>query len=230
MRSQIMNKAYPKGVLDNSMNKGNPFSGNTASKEGFTLMEVLISLTLLTIVLSSVYSSFFSVQRAIERFDDVSLKYHEIRTSLDILRREIESALLKNPQEESEEMPKAEFIVRDRDDLGKDTSSITMTSLSFRGSTLNTVTYFVKKEGEILNLFKTEGPAHIKSKGYTMEMIEGIESFTIEIKYNNKWIKTWNTANTGELPDLVRVNIEFEDNGKRIKLAEYARPMIGRNL
>ena len=64
---------------------------------GFTLLEVLLSLTLLTIILGAAYSSFFTIQRAIERFTDVSLKYQDARTALDLMQREIEGALLKNP-------------------------------------------------------------------------------------------------------------------------------------
>ncbi len=89
---------------------------------------MLISLAILVIVLGAVYSSFFSVQRALERFDNISLKYHEARTALDIMRREIESALIKNPEsnndDSEEEKVKAAFILKDRDIFGKSTSSV----------------------------------------------------------------------------------------------------------
>ncbi|MBI4839084.1 MAG: prepilin-type N-terminal cleavage/methylation domain-containing protein [Nitrospirae bacterium] len=58
-------------------------------RAGFTLIEVLLSLVLLTVMLGAVYGSFFSVQKALERFNGVSLKYQEARTALDIMRREI---------------------------------------------------------------------------------------------------------------------------------------------
>jgi prepilin-type N-terminal cleavage/methylation domain-containing protein len=78
---------------------------------GFTLIEILISLALLTIVLGAIYSSFFSVQSALERFDSVSLKYHEARTALDIMRREIESAILKVAQSEDKPLTGTDFII-----------------------------------------------------------------------------------------------------------------------
>lgn len=201
-----------------------------SNNKGFTLIEVLVSLTLLVIVLGAVYSSFFSVQRAVERFDGISLKYHEARTSLDIMRREIEGALLRNPQVEDELKAKASFIILDRDLFGKNSSSLEMTSLSFKGSKLNAVSYFVKEENKVLNLLKSEKPAVMQSEGYTVEMIEGIESFTVETLFNNEWVKTWDTANTGQLPDIVRISIEFDDNGKIIKLTEFARPRVGKPL
>ena len=203
---------------------------NRINAKGFTLIEVLISLTLLIIVLGAVYSSFFSIQRAMERFEGVSLKYHEARTALDIMRREIDGALLKNPQAEADTMPKASFIIEDRDMFGKSTSSLQLTAFSFRGGGLNTVSYFVTEEDRNLRLQKTENPSSLKSDGYTMDIIEGIESFTVETLFNNKWVKTWDTANTGQLPEVVRISIEFDANGEIVKLTEYAKPKVGKQL
>jgi len=203
------------------------------SSLGFTLIEILISLTLLVIVLGAVYSSFFSVQRVMDRFDNVAVKYHEARTALDIMRREVESAVLKNPvggQSESEEdiENKTVFIIRDRDVLGKNTSELDMTAFSFRGSSVNTLSYYVEEKDGKLNLMKKEAPHGVRSKGYSTEMIEGIEGFSVETLFNSKWVKTWDTANTGnKLPEVVRLIIEFDDNGKTVKLTEYARPRVG---
>ncbi len=208
--------------------------GRRDSTNGFTLIEVLISLAILVIVLGAVYSSFFSVQRALERFDNISLKYHEARTALDIMRREIESSLIKNPEfnidDSVEEKVKASFILKDRDIFGKSTSSVELTAFSFRGSRLNTISYFVEEKEGKLNLFKKEAPSIVGAKEYTSDIIEGIESFTIETLYNEKWIKTWDTENTDRLPDTIRVSIEFDDNGKTVKLTEYASPKIGKKL
>ncbi len=77
---------------------------------------------------------------------------------------------------------------------------------------------------------KTEAPSIILSKEHTIQVIETIEGFTVETLFNNTWVRTWNTANTGKLPDIVRLIIEFDDNGKKVKLIEYARPKVGRKL
>jgi len=194
-------------------------------RNGFTLIEVLVSLTLLTVVLGAVYSSFFSVQRAVERFDNVSLRYHEARTTLDIIRREIEAAILKNPKQE-ELIDRATFEVKDRDIYGKTVSSMDLTAFSFRGIGMSTVSYFVEENNKVLSLMKKEKLPIITSEGYTVDLIEGIESFAVEVLFNNKWVKTWNAADTRKLPVAVKVTIEFEDNGRIITLSEYARPRM----
>jgi len=225
-------------TIINFKSAGKAARKNTLSKPspGFTLIEILISLTLLSIVLGAVYSSFFSVRRMFDRFDGVSLKYHESRTALDIMRREIESALLKNPGTpvvtESDTMIKdsTAFIMKDRDILGKNSSELDLTALSFRGGMIDTISYFVEEKEGKLNLMKKEGPLGMQSGEYKMEIIEGIEGFTAETLFNNQWIKTWDTGTTGKLPGTVRLSIEFEDNGKKVRLVEYARPKIGGGL
>ena len=146
------------------------------------------------------------------------------------MRREIEGSLLKNPREEDETKAKASFIIKDRDVFGKSTSSIDFMAFSFKGSRLNAVSYYVKEKEKILNLHKTEKPSTLKSEGYSVEVIEGIESFTVETLFNNKWVRTWDTANTDKLPDEVKISIEFNDNGKVVSLSEYARPRVGKKL
>jgi general secretion pathway protein J len=193
-------------------------------------MEVLISLTLLTIVLGAVYSSFFSVHRATERFNGVSLKYHETRIALDIMRREVEGAVLKNPMARKESMSRTSFIIRDRDIFGRKASSLDLTAFSFRGGKVDTISYFIRANEGKLELMKSVTPSISGKEGYTIGMIEDIEGFNVEILFNNKWVGTWNSSDTGKLPDVLRLNIEFDDHGKKVKLTEYARPRIGKQL
>lgn len=200
------------------------------NERGFTLIEILISLTLLTIVLGAVYSTFFSVQRAIERFDKISLKYHETRTALDMMRREVEGSLVKHTGADNDNKIKAVFVIRDRDVFGKNTSALDLTAFSFKGSNLNTISYFVTEKDGKLDLLKTERPAAALSNEYKVDIVEGIESFTVETLFNQKWVRTWDTELTGKLPEVVRIIIEFDDNGKLVKLTEYARPKIDTKL
>ena len=219
-------------------------------RKGFTLIEVLLSLVLLTIILGAVYSSFFTVQRAIERFDGVSLKYHEARTALDIIRREIESAFLSELRTQNSEL-RTYFLIEDRDIFGKTASRLRLTAFTSTGSGLSDISYFVEEKNGMLKLAKTAAPAAVNGnnppsppfdkggtggfsavpvKGHPIEIIDGIEGFTVETFFNNKWVRTWNTAQTAKMPDTVRISIAFDDRGKKVTLTEYARPKIGKQL
>ena len=208
-------------------------------REGFTLIETLLSITFTAIILGAVYTSFFTTQRAIERFDEVILKYHESRTALDIMRREIEGAFITNPQAaDTMTTMKTAFVIEDRDVFGKSTSRLHLTTFTSRGGGINAISYYVREKDGTLTLFKSVSPALNQSTGktqtpdreYVTEAIEGIEGFTVETLFNNTWIKTWNTEQTGTLPDIMRISIEFHDKAKKVKLTEFARPKIGKNL
>ena len=196
---------------------------------GFTLIEVLISLALLTIVLGAIYASFFSVQSALERFDSVSLKYHEARSALDIMRREIESAILKVADSEDKSLTGTEFIIKDRDVFGKSASSLVLTAFTSSGH-IGRISYGIKQNPEQLDLLKNQSPHMMPANIYTLQLIEGVESFSVETLFNNTWVKTWDSNNTDKLPDVVRITVEFNDNGKNVKLTEYAKPRLGRKL
>ncbi len=211
--------------------------------DGFTLIEILISLTLLAIVLGAVYSSFFAVNRAIERFGGVSLKYHEARTALDMMRREVEGAFIieTKPSKGNNEIIRTVFIIEDKDIFGINASILHFTTYSFRGSGINTISYYVQEKNKILTLMKYEASEFIpltdkskiempSDKGYTSELIEGIEGFTVETLFNNKWIKTWDSRGSGRIHEMVRLSIDFDDNGKKVTLTEYAKPKVGKKL
>ena len=198
-------------------------------RQGFTLLETLLSLVLLIIILGAVYGSFFSTVRAIDRFEDVSLKYHEARTAIDYMRRELEGAFFKNIKPSEKEGNITALIIEDRDILGKTASKLRFMTFSSK-SGIKTIEYHVHEENGNLILKKTESGRLASSGGYIYEVMEGIESFTAETLYNNKWVKTWDTAQTGIIPGVLRVSIEFKDKDGRIKLTEYAKPMVGKHL
>ena len=199
-------------------------------RTGFTLIEVLISITLLTVVLGAVYSSFFMVQKAVKRFDDVSLKYQEARTALDMMRREIEGSFITTPQLKDITKNKTIFLAKDRDIFDKKASELYFTTFSSRDGNLNLAAYIVEEKDKSLILMKMEAPAiniaTIFSKLHKSELIEKIHGFSVEMLFNDKWVRTWDSSQTDKLPDMVRVSIEFDDSGNNIKLTEYARPRI----
>ncbi len=211
-------------MIERIANKGSILS---LSKDGFTLIELLISLTLLVIILGAIYSSFFTVNRAFERFENISLRYHEARMVLDIMRREIEGALFITSKEDKEQTA---FVMKDRDRFGRTISELRFTTFSSKDNLPIRVTYFIDEKDGGLRLLKTVIPIMLPSDEFSMEIIDGIEGFAVETLFNDKWVKTWDTALTDRLPDILRITIELNDNGRAVKLTEYARPMIGNRL
>ncbi len=60
--------------------------------------------------------------------------------------------------------------------------------------------------------------------------MENINGFSVEVLFNKEWVRTWDASQTNKLPESVRVSIVFDDNGREVRLTEYASPRIGRKL
>lgn len=201
---------------------------------GFTLLEVLISITLLVVVLGAIYSTFFMVQRAVSRFEKISLKYQEARTILDMIRREIESVYIKKPQNKDITLNNTLFLVQDRDIFNHSASSIYFTSFPFRDKNLHIISYSVERDNDTLKLLKMDAPAVTISTLFShlqrIELMDGIEGFSVEMLLENSWVKTWDSSQVNGLPARVRISILIDDNGEEFQLTEYAQPRIGNQL
>ncbi|MCX7913032.1 MAG: prepilin-type N-terminal cleavage/methylation domain-containing protein [Thermodesulfovibrionales bacterium] len=205
---------------------------NNKSK-GFTLIEVLIALSITSLIITALYITFFLSQRAIESLNESLLKFQETRSALDILKREIESSFYSKDREYSV------FKLEDRDFYGRPASHVTFTSFSPLVNGLAKISYTVEEadgklilKKSIISAFNTEG--QLKE----FELMEGIYSFLMEVKLGDNWVKTWDSSITYRLPDEVRISITFYENPLKekdkstepIKVFETARPLIGRTL
>src|SRR4030042_2663900 len=120
---------------------------------GFTLIEVLVSVAILSIVLTAVYSTFFLAQRAVEGMDESLVKLQESRRALDILRCELASSFFREADENTL------LQIKDRDSYGKSSSELTFTTFSVLQPGLSKVSYYIEENDGSLNLFKkTEAP------------------------------------------------------------------------
>ncbi len=213
-------------------------SGLTRNRRGFTLLEVLLALLLLTIVLGAVYSTFFLAQKAVTGIDDSLLRLQEGRALLDTLSREVDAAVY------SQGKSKSLCKIEDRDIYGRQTSRFTFTTLSPRRPGLSRVTYQVEEQDKILVLYKTmedpyregleKGPpaagADRPGPHQPTELIEGLESFTVEAKEGTNWVRTWDTEETRRMPEEVRVTLVFKIKDRPVTIYETIKPKIDKPI
>ena len=114
-------------------------------KKGFTLIEVLIAIGILSIVLLSVYGTFFSVNRAVRFADSRVYRLREIRIFFDMIRKEIESAYL-DPKDS-----RTFFGIKDRDIFGVQASELKFTSFVPYSAGLHYVEYGLDRKKLTLN-------------------------------------------------------------------------------
>ena len=91
---------------------------------GFTLLELLLALTLLTILTAALYGSYFSLFKGREAASEGMESRRELRTTLDLLRRELTGVLYRKNDK------RFRFVVEDRDFYGKPASTLTFTTIA----------------------------------------------------------------------------------------------------
>ena len=196
-------------------------------KSGFTLLEVLIAITIFSIVIAALYSSFFLSQNAVYALDESLLTLQESRGIIDRMKREIETAFYSNDKTYSS------FLIEDRDFYGKQTSRISFTAFSPLKPGLSKISYTVEEEGEKLILKKKIESAYYQDEDKkSIDLMEDMESFTVEAKYDDNWVRTWDSELAKKIPDEVRITVlvKIGDKQKQISISDIARPKIGRIL
>lgn len=200
-------------------------------REGFTLIEVLIALAIVSAVIAALYSTFFLSHRAIEAIDDSLVRIQESRNVMDVLKREAESTFYERGK------TYALFKLEDKDFYGKQASRLTFTSFSALLPGLSKITYSVDEDNGKMILKKKVISAYARSgRAKDVELIEDIEAFTIEAKYNGSWVKTWDSELTNSMPEEIRITVKIMKRDKEGKsgtpftITENMRTRIGKAI
>ncbi len=191
---------------------------------GFTLIEVLLALSITAVILGALYSSFFVSQRAVQASEETLVTLHEARAALDVMRREVEAAFTMDGTG-GKEM----FIVKDRDFYGAQASGMSFVT---HASVLHgpaRVSYRVEDIDGRLTLIKTLTTiGQSEDDAPEAEMVEEIASFSVEaLKQGSEWVRTWNRKT---LPPEVRISLEVPLAGRTVKLTVTARTRNGREI
>jgi general secretion pathway protein J len=175
--------------------------GNT---EGFTLLEILIAVAVFSMIVGALYTTFFLTHKSLDGMERSLIQLQDSRAFVDTLKREMESVLY------SQEIGYSLFKIEDRDYYGRQASGLTMTAFSPLVKGLARITYYVEEKNGRLAI--TKSVASVSSHEETsprFELLEDIESFTLEAKYADKWVKTWDSSLSGNTPDEVRISLNL---------------------
>jgi len=204
--------------------------GTRERSRGFTLIEVLIALAIMAMILIALYGTFTLANRALFNADKSLVRLQEARAFVDTLKREIESAFY------SKDISYCVFKMDDRDFYGRQTSSLTVTSSSPLIKGLANINYAVEERNGILVITKSMASALSQpAENDRMDLLEDIESFTLQAKYQNALVKTWDSSLTRITPDEVKIILTIrikdrergEKNALPFSIFETARLKIG---
>jgi general secretion pathway protein J len=200
---------------------------------GFTLIELVIAIAIMSMVLAALYSSFFLAERAVVQVGGSSLKLQESRAFIDTLKRELESLRY------SRDNAYCVFKINDRDFHGRQASSLTMTTTTPLIKGLAKINYAIEERDGRLVITKSMVSAFSReAEENRMELLEDIESFTLQAKYQDIWVKTWDSSLSKDAPGEVKITLTLRMKGNReeassavpFSVFETARIMVGRTL
>ncbi len=186
--------------------------------KGLTLIEVLIALGILTIILLSVYGTFFSVHNAIDASDRTMIRFREARIFFDMIRKEVQGCYLNVDDKNTL------FRLRDRDVFGVQASEMGFTAFVPYGKGLYYVEYQLDKK--TMNLQKRVSGIWKETISEEFDIIEDVVEFRVEAFNAKRWTATFDTEMTKRLPSAVRIVLTFNIDGEPMTLSETIIPKI----
>jgi len=196
---------------------------------GFTMIEVLLALAALTVIMATLYVSFSSTIKAMQRAESSLRSLQEARTLLDNLRREIESTLY-NP---SNNQTFFRFIQKDI--YGRPATDLEFTSISYSVRGLFVIAYKTEEVKDGLAIYKRMYPINSRPEDdYWEPLIVDVHSFSVEaFTSQGEPIKSWDSKLNQTVPQEVRITLGikgFDRVNDEISLTETVILRINRPL
>lgn len=193
---------------------------------GFTLLELLLALALLAILVAALYGSYFALFKGRETASAGMESRRELRTSLDLLRRELGGVLYRRGDK------RFHFVVEDRDLYGKPASMVSFVAVAppeASGSAVSDqvdVRYRIVENEKQMVLTRETKDLHFTGDPLRYPQLEKVEGFLVECRSGDKWVKNWDTAINMSLPAAVRITVTVMEDDRPVAYSIIAMPRI----
>lgn len=190
-----------------------------ADMSGFTLIEIMLTIALVTIIMAIFYGILHSTMEAEQIIID-TIESSEIGpTILNVIKQDLEGAFLPKPDVEY-------FIGQDKKTMGGDGDRLDFVSETIAYGkenkeqeeakliSVNEIGYQVKeneKDAGLYILYRRE-QFYIDDKpltgGTLQELYDRVKSFNLEYYDGEKWVLEWNNTKNGNiLPQAVKIEL-----------------------
>lgn len=217
---------------------------------GFTLVEVMIALTLLALVSTALVTAFTYSFETKRRVTAVNERYHEGRQTMTRMARELRMAFIRPevPEELREEDPTMITRFEGREDqIHFATTAHLRIHAGSKESDQSEVAYFLGRSDESTykgrTLFRRESKRiddRPERGGHIWPVIDGVKEFRIEYwedhSGDDSWRKSWDSHDDPKeplLPARLRITLELEsplEDGPPIRFVTQAAPRIRRPI
>jgi prepilin-type N-terminal cleavage/methylation domain len=198
-KSQIVNRTCPATLFRRE--------SSIVNRSAFTLIELLISVSLATILILVTAMIFKQASSAFSESDARNEVYQNVRAAFDIIKRDISGATLNTNREWFKgELNTIEFLSSTSNDNDQ---PITLIKYFLNGNTLN-------KSENSDTVFLNDPISAFGAA--TSTGILGLNVKTLQFRYqdrNGSWGNTWDSITKRYLPDAVEVKMTVSDTRNR---------------
>jgi general secretion pathway protein J len=209
---------------------------------GFTLIEVLLAVTLLAMVSTLIYGSFARTFDAIDFVEGAQGRYHDVRLALERISREISMAFIYDCREVDTPTGEETFRTLFKSERQSDADRLVFTSFGHlrmvrdsNESDQNVLTFYGEDDPEdrnVTNLMRKEKSridGEPEEGGQAEILCRGIESLHFEFwdETKTEWVEEWDCSQIerlNQLPKLVRITLTvLDETGKELPLTTITR-------
>ncbi len=212
-------------------------SARLNNDSGFTLLELLLAVAIMSALLVGLYTAFFSVSGSQMRVESELEHTRQIRRFMDVVSTELRSSFYKKTNERT--LFESEIFGR----RGKELSSLGFTWFGYPiigkgrspASELVAVRYYVEQgtgDGEGASdtgvLFKARwNPYGEEKEGYAAMVLENVESFALSFFDGKQWVKGWDASRENKLPAAVKIELTLRDGESLQSFSSIVRVIMG---
>lgn len=179
-----------------------------AREQGFTLVEILVAISIGAILLTTIYGVFSSVSGARDRLEAVGEEYHQVRVLYDRMASEIRSGYFNAGSKQTrlvggsntQGFPFLEF-------------STTLSTPLFGGRPggVSLVRYEQLEMEQEIRLYRNEWPLlNAQPEQDPQLLIIGLKTFSLRYYNGSDWQDEWDSQLAGKLPEMIELTVEVE--------------------
>jgi len=177
-------------------------------EQGFTLVEILVAISIGSILLTTIYGVFSSVSGARDRLEAIGEEYHQARVLYDRLASEVRSGYFNAGSKQTrlvggsntQGYPFLEF-------------STTLSTPIFGGRSggVSLVRYEQLEMEREIRLYRNEWPLLSTQADLKPQLlIVGLKTFALRYYDGNEWQDEWDSQQMGALPKMIELTVEVE--------------------
>ena len=220
-------------------------------QRGFTLIEVLLAVTLLLGVATAVYSSMHTSFETKNMVSELNDRHHEARQVISRMAKELRQAFLRDELNQALREEGPTMVTRflgQEDELYFQTAAHLRLQAGSRESDQSEVQYFLRrsnrdtpyKDGQTLYRRESKRLDDDPEKGGTVwPVLDGVKALKLEYWDEAKaigddaWQSDWDSNDNKTLPSRVRISLVLvseRESGKDIRFVTQAAPLLRRPI